>query len=70
MTGKQLAVYETMKSFISIKYYTTEDVAVEILKAFQVTEDLTPTQYTELSLLARNIYNPPVVEEIPTEPLQ
>ncbi|WP_053983436.1 hypothetical protein [Niameybacter massiliensis] len=68
MTGKQLAVYETMKNFISAKYYTTENDAVEILKAFQVTQDITPEQYTELILLSRSVYTPPV-EMTPIEPL-
>ena len=67
MTGKQLAVYETMKEFITAKYYPTEDEAVEILKAFQVTQDITPEQYTELTLLARSAYAPPV-EMAPLEP--
>ena len=58
MNGVQLAVYETMKNFINAKYYETEDKAKDILKAFQVTEDITPDQYTELALLARNVYNP------------
>lgn len=68
MTGKQLAVYETMKNFINAKYYTTENDAVEILKAFQVTQDITPEQYTELILLSRSVYTPPV-EMAPIEPL-
>lgn len=78
MTGNQLAVYETMKNFINAKYYTTENDAVEILKAFQVTQDITPEQYTVLTLLNKQVYEPivevppvtleePMIEETTTE---
>ena len=65
MTGTQIAVYETMKEFITTKYYATEEIAVEILISFRVTADITPTEATELVLLAREVYNPyvPPVDE-------
>lgn len=65
MIGEKIAVYETMKKFIETKHYDTEEIAVEILKSFRITNDITPTEATELVLLAREVYNPyvPPVDE-------
>lgn len=63
-------MYNVLKQFIEVKYYESEEVVKDILNVFLVTGELTPAQYAELALLAKNIYNPyipPVVEE-PTEP--
>lgn len=57
MTGKQLAVYETMKNFIDAKWYEDKEAVFNILKAFQITQDITPLQYTELSLLTNSVYS-------------
>ena len=65
MTGKQFAAYETMKSFLNIKYYDTEEIAINIIKSYNASQDLTHEQYLELIQQARDVYNPyvPPVDE-------
>ena len=62
-------MYKVMTRFIEVKYYSSEEATKEILKVFLTTEELTPKEYADLCLLAKDVYNPyipPVVEE-PTE---
>lgn len=68
MNGKQLAVYETMKDFINAKHYANKEVTQEILRSFNISQDITPDQYTELTLLNKQVYEP--VVEVPPATLE
>ncbi|WP_130861420.1 hypothetical protein [Bacilliculturomica massiliensis] len=56
-----------MKKLIGIKFYPTAEAAYEILDAFLMANRINPDEYTDLSIMIEEKYNPVPVEP-PVEP--
>lgn len=65
--GNQV-IYSLMKNLITKKFYETKDEAITKLGVYYAFNQITEEQMAELTMLAEEMYAPPIEEEIPEMP--